>query len=242
MGLAAVPGLRKASDEQLLALRREGLRAAAIAARLGMSASRVTARLRQLEQRGAALPPLPPRAVPGRLATDEQLVAFFRGGLSAAEIAARVGMTLGSVENRLRKLRQCGILPPLPGQEGKPPRTRVLDKYLLPLAQRGLSAGEIAYRLGMRRHWVLKRLWMLRKRGVAVPRAAGGRPGVPRRRLPLEHIVAFTRQGLRPAEIAARLGIAYERIGHALWRLRRKGLLPPARHRHQANRAMAASP
>ncbi|HYB72756.1 MAG TPA: MucR family transcriptional regulator [Candidatus Sulfotelmatobacter sp.] len=52
---------RRVSDEALLALVRQGLRPAAIAARLGLRDSRVSRRLAALRRRGL-LPPAPPRA------------------------------------------------------------------------------------------------------------------------------------------------------------------------------------
>ena len=109
------PPRRKITDAELLALRQSGYWNVEIAARTGMRPGSVSGRLERLRKLGVAVP-TPARPVPTlrRRASDQILLALVGQGLTTAEIAARVGLALSSVQWRLRALRRRGMLSPGP--------------------------------------------------------------------------------------------------------------------------------
>ncbi len=154
---------RKVTDEQLVMLLRQGLRAIEIAERVGQTRMNIYGRLRRLVKDGLikALPKPVHRGPPQRV-SDEVVVRLARQGFGAREIARRTRVAAITVSRRLRRLRERGVLPPL---------LSVIDRGrpVLELRRAGLWPIEIAARLGMQPQNVRKWLWKLRRRGVKIP-------------------------------------------------------------------------
>ena len=184
---------RRMTDEELLALVGGGVRASEIAARVGVSPASVWARLRAL--RACALLPARPR----RRVSDEEFRALVLEGLTRRQIAARTGLDYSTVRARLGALGL--VTPSLP-----PDRRRTPSAELLALRQAGLSNTEIAARTGMSVPAVRQRLRLLRRKGATVPPLPGPGPNA-RPRVSDDERVPLAQAGLRPAEIAARVGI-----------------------------------
>ena len=103
----------KATDEHLLALRREGLWSGEIAARTGMTAAAVRVRFHLLRRRGVEIPrPSGSRPNARRRASNEQLIALAQSGLRTTLIAAGLGISPAVVRSRVKVLRRRGLLPP----------------------------------------------------------------------------------------------------------------------------------
>jgi len=159
-------GRRQVSDDQLLALAREGLRTAGIAARVGLASASVRSRLRALERRGL----LVPRAsLETRQDINARILALCQAGKSNREIATRTGLTLSAVRNRIRRLRRQGII--VPGRSAWPPepRRRVTEEELIPFVQAGHRWADIAVQFGISRSGVAVRLRRLRQKGLLPP-------------------------------------------------------------------------
>ncbi len=155
---------RKVTDEQLVKFLRQGLRAIEIAARVGQTRVNVYRRLRQLVKEGLIKTlPAAVRRGPPQLVADEALVRLARQGLGTREIARRTGVAQVTVNRRLRRLRERGVLPPL---------LSVIDRGrpILELRRAGLWPTEIAARLGMQPQNVRKWLWKLKRLGLKIPR------------------------------------------------------------------------
>jgi DNA-binding Lrp family transcriptional regulator len=156
-------------------------------------------------------------------------------GLTRKEIGERTGLRPSNVWRRLRAL----------GLGAAPRRSRPMvdarDAGLLALRQAGLWNAEIAQRTGMKADSVSARFERMRKRGVRVPTPERPVP-TPRRRVSDETLLALLRQGLRPAEIAARLEFSISNIHPRLESLRRRGLWPGGVTRKGRRRAGPAKP
>ncbi len=158
---------RKVTDEQVLTLARQGHSARAMAAQLGITGTHVHRRLRLLRQRGL-LPPMSPREA-RRDAIDRQILALRETGLWSRQIAARVGLTMGTVNERLQRLRERGV--PVPLARGPRPHAlrKVTDDQLIALTQAGRRPAEIAAEVGLARNSVYRRLQSLRRGGWLPP-------------------------------------------------------------------------
>ena len=205
------------SNEDLLDLVRAGLRTGQIAQRFRVAPSAVQARLRRLRQRGL-LPPLPPQ----RRFSDEDLLTLLQAGLRDQDMARKLGVGLNAVKKRLQRLRRRGLIPSQPRR-----LRRFTDDELLAALRAGLRTGEIAHRFGVTRSAVEFRVRSLRRRGVPLP--ARPQPAPPNRRVTDEELVAFVREGLSSREIASRLRMRASHVRTRLAAVRRRGLLPPAR-------------
>jgi DNA-binding CsgD family transcriptional regulator len=123
VGPAVRPSQLKATDADLLALRDRGLWPAEIARRIGMKRTSVLARLRRLRRRGQPMrTPATPVPSAWRRVSDADLLTLHQAGRRPAEIAARVGITPGAVNWRLRALRRRGVLPANPPPAASRPR------------------------------------------------------------------------------------------------------------------------
>ncbi len=154
---------------------------------------------------------------------DHTLRALVQEGLTFRGIAARTGAAYNTVRQRIRAL---GVLSPAIA----PRRLKTTDAELLALCRAGLWPREIASRVGLSEGGVHHRLRRLRRRGAAVPRPAGPRLN-PMRRVTDDEIIPLVRAGLGCAAIASRVGLALSTVEQRVARLRRRGLLPPARSR-----------
>lgn len=224
-----VPGMRPPpvplGATELLALRRAGLSARAIAERTGLTFQAVRGRLRRLRQR------LGPRVLRPGGRRDDRILALAQEGLRLAQVAARVGVPRKVASEWLYRLRKRGLQPPA----GRPARSlaeiRERDGPIVELCGAGLWPGEIAARTGLPAGTISRRLYRLRRRGLAPP------PGPRRahnRKVTDEELLELVRQGLRPADIAARAGMVMMSVYHRLRLLRRRGLLaalPPGPRR-----------
>ncbi len=233
----------KVNKAELIALCRAGLWPSEIAARLGLRPKVVTSHLYDLRQQGVTLPrPTGPIPTPRRRATDEQLLALAREGLPTSEIAARLGLARATAKARLASLRRRGLLPAL--------KRRVFslkeDERLLALRAAGLWNQEIASRMGLPVNAITDRVRALRRRGLAV--ATPATPVVTlRRRVQDDQLLAWMQEGLRPSQIAARVGLSAGAIVYQLRALRRRGVevrtpkgpWPPTRER-VSNRKLLA--
>jgi len=115
------------------------------------------------------------RTLGGHVIEDGELLTLARAGTRCSLMAKRLGVAAITVTRRLRALRHAGLLAPVPGfvERARP----ILDLY-----EGGLWPSQIAARLGVKKSGVLKTLWKLRRRGVAVRRPERPRPS-PRRRV-----------------------------------------------------------
>ncbi len=216
---------RRFNDEELIALGQAGLTRREIARRTGLPLRAVRKRLQELVRSGAAaFPPPRPRPRAARYGSDEQLLGLVQDGLGPPEIAPRLGASRRTAEDWLRRLRQRGLLPPSP-----PRQYPVTNEEILELRRAGRSNQEIAARTGINRRALTQRFYMLRRRGIPVPKPAGRRPSPPNRRVSDEQLVALVREGLGSPQIAARLGMRASHVRTRLAAIRRRGLLPPAR-------------
>jgi DNA-binding NarL/FixJ family response regulator len=94
-------------DRQVLSLRNRGLWPSEIAALLGIRVQSVRWRLERLTKAGFTFPPrTAPRPIPHRKATDHEVLALARSGLSIPEIAARLGMSTASAHRRIKRLME----------------------------------------------------------------------------------------------------------------------------------------
>ena len=242
------PKLRpKVPDARLLALRRQGLWSAEIARRVGLTATSVNHRLRELRRRRVTVPPAAgPRPSGTRRVTDDELVALARRGLDARTIARRKAVTPTSIWRRLKLLRERGALPRSSSDAARDPRRiaqrrraarlerqrirkwrhRIMtrDRAIVRLASQRLWPSQIAARLGRPHDSVAQRLLKLRRRGVHMPRPAGKQPN-PARKVTDEQLVKFLRQGLRAIEIAERVGQTRTNIYGRLRKLVKEGLI-----------------
>jgi len=152
---------------------------------------------------------------PDRETEDEVLRTLMAEGHTVSTIAERIGLTRDCVRHRLRAL---GLVPPIK------PRKKVTNQQVLELRAAGRWPHEISAQLGITRIAVLKRLWKLRRRGVHVPTPQNPRPsGV--RQVSDQDFLALVREGLDPAEIAARVGLTKNGVITRAMVLRRRGLL-----------------
>ncbi len=154
-----LPPTRRVPDGPIITLAHEGLGARKIGRRLGLSPNTVQYRLRSLRRRRLLPPPTPIVCVP-----DEPIIALAQEGISAQKIARHLGRNSTTILERLRSLRQRGLLPP------PAPIVRVPDEPIIALAQQGFGAPTIGRRLSMSRRSVGKRLNALRQRGLLAPR------------------------------------------------------------------------
>ncbi|HET8564832.1 MAG TPA: MucR family transcriptional regulator [Candidatus Binatia bacterium] len=150
-----------------------------------------------------------------RKVNDETLRILGKEGHTCREIAEKTGLSRDQARSRLRNL---GLFPPLR------PRRKIGTQQILALRAAGLWPSDIAARLGLSRHAVLKRLWELRKKGVHVPRPKTPRP-ITRRRVTDDEFLALVAKGLKPAAIAARVGMKKGSVLTRAVLLRRRGLL-----------------
>ena len=96
-------------DRRILSLRNKGLWPTEIAPLLGIPVELVHYRLYLLKKNGFALrPPTRPRPIPHRKVTDDKLLMLVRSGLSMREIAAKVGVAVPTVLNRIKRLQERG--------------------------------------------------------------------------------------------------------------------------------------
>ncbi|MBA7573368.1 hypothetical protein ES708_15164 [subsurface metagenome] len=133
----------------------------------------------------------------------KHIITLHEQGLSAIEIATKLGTTYGFVYHRLR---QAGLKP-------HPAPAYVPTEDIIALHKKGLSPSEIAARLGITYGTVYSRLL----RAGITPHPAPPPP------VPTEDIIALHKEGLSPPEIAARLNVSSYLV-HA--RLRRAGFKP----------------
>lgn len=152
---------------------------------------------------------------PDRKTEDDMLRALAAAGYTSSAIAERIGLTRDCTRHRLRAL---GLVPPVV------PRKKITSQQVLALRAAGLWPHEIAARLGITRIAVMKRLWKLRRQGVHVPTPQYPRP-VSTRRVSDQDFLALVREGLKPAEIAATVGLTKNGVITRAMILRRRGLL-----------------
>jgi DNA-binding MarR family transcriptional regulator len=150
-----------------------------------------------------------------RKVDDGTLRAFAEEGYTARELAEKTGLSRQQVRRRLRAL---GLIPP------QVPRNRTTNQEILKLSTSGLWPSEIAARTGLASDTVARRLRNLRRAGVPVPTPKRPRPNS-RRRLADEKFLPLVRKGLKPAEIAARLGVEKKYVIRKAQYLRSRGLL-----------------
>jgi DNA-directed RNA polymerase specialized sigma24 family protein len=134
---------RKYTDADLRAAAAEGLSAAEIAARFGVSRGGVLGRAKR---RGITLLRRPPAI---RKASAKDLLAAAAEGLNASEIAARFGMSRVNVYKRLRCLGW-------PTRSWHPAQKASADDLRAAVAE-GLTAPEIAARFDMKPDYVRQR-------------------------------------------------------------------------------------
>jgi len=159
----ARPSNLKVEDKTLRTLVAEGRTSRAIAEHTGLSCRWVRERLRAL---GLAPPDFVP---PEHNRINSALLALRGQGLWISEIAARTGMTISAVAQRLRWLRRRGVAVPRPAGPRPNAKRRVSDEQILGLVHEGLRASEIAARVGITYQGVRYRLGALRQRGVLPP-------------------------------------------------------------------------
>ncbi len=153
-----------------------------------------------------------------RKVPDETMRALAAEGLDFRAIAARVRRHPLYIRARLHALGLVKLRPrpvPIPNAE------------LLALRQAGLWNREIGQRTGLSVPAINARFQKLRRKGVAVPSPPGPQPNA-MRRVSDEQVLALVRQGLRPVEMARRLGVGPATVSRRLAALRQRGLLPPA--------------
>jgi DNA-directed RNA polymerase specialized sigma24 family protein len=96
-------------DHKVLSLRNRGLWPSEIALLLGLQIQSVRWRLERLRKAGFTfLPPTAPRPIPHRKATDHEILAFAKSGLSIPEIAAKVGISVPTAHRRIKRLTERG--------------------------------------------------------------------------------------------------------------------------------------
>lgn len=139
----------RAEVEQLVALRKSGLKLAACARRLGRTARSVRAKAWRLGL--APFPESAPRRKPGSLLRGVR--AVWRPGMTDQELADRLG-TSDDCARRARK--RCGY----PVARGRVFGVKIRPGPLAALVAEGLTNPQIAGRLGVTREGV----WQARKR------------------------------------------------------------------------------
>ncbi len=216
----------RATDAELLALRKGGLWFREIAAQIGVSPAAVRQRFRRLRRRGVTVPrPRRRPAHPLRRVTDEQLLSLRKAGFWSSQIAARVGLRVGTVRQRLQRLQQRGIaVPPAIGPRPNAHR-RVTDDQLRTLASAQISCREMARRWNLHPATVERRVRRLRQRGLLPQRVPSPRG------LPDGELLALRAAGLSAREIAARTGLTQSNVEYCVARLRRRGVAVPAPRR-----------
>lgn len=157
-GLLPPARVSRVPDESILALAHQKLAVWKISRQLGVSPNTIKHRLRLLRMRGL-LPPLAPLW----RAPDEQIIALAQQGLGRYHIARRLGLGTSTVSDRLRKLRERGLLQPYA------PASRISDEQLIAIARHGLTARSIARRLAINPNTTASRLCELRQRGLLPP-------------------------------------------------------------------------
>ena len=120
--------------------------------------------------------------------TDEQFLELYRQGLGDREIARRLGVNVGTVWIRRKKLG----LPPNRPRGG--PR-KFTDEQLLSLYRMGLTDREIAERLGVDRS------------GVCVRRRMLGLPPNVKPRIDVERLKRLLSSGKTASQVAEELGV-----------------------------------
>lgn len=109
----------------------EGLRPAEIAIRLGHKAATVSAALSNARALGLYVPCTPPGYLPGAPTSrraagalrHQAMAALVAQGLSAREVAERMGTTPSSVSSTLCRMRASGVPVPV-GRPGRPKKTQ----------------------------------------------------------------------------------------------------------------------
>jgi len=147
---------------------------------------------------------------------DETLRAVAKEGRTNREIATSTGLSIDQV---LRRLRRLGLHPPVQL------RNQTTTEEIVKLRDAGLWPSEIATRTGLSCHAILKRLWRLRRKGEQVQVPKRPRP-ISRRRVTDQEFLGLIEDGLRPAEIAVRVGIKRTSVITRAHLLRRQGALP----------------
>jgi hypothetical protein len=191
--------------------------AKARAARTWPRIMRPEARLKLSEQKKALYASgwQPPRH---RKVNDRTLRRLAREDDDLQRIARKAGLSRDQTRLRLQAL---GLLPP------RRRRRLVNRERILALRRQGLWPLEIARQMQLKVQVVRKILWSLRGQGIPVPTPSRPRPIKNRVATDAEFLSAFRRGGTIDG-IAARLGVSRLYV-HKTYRLRRRGLIAPAR-------------
>ena len=203
-------GVRAPTVEELIAgYINEGLTTAELAARYGVSESRVHARLRR---RGVQLRPggIRPERVDAERAERrpvelvEEIIALYQSGLAQSAVAAQVGVHRVVVRDVLRR---AGV-EQRPVQRKLPPVTEWADRYV----DGGETGGEIGASYGVAPGSVLRALAVagVERRPAKVRMPALDDDAV---------VACYIDEGLSLQATAARLGVSLPRVRAAVGRL-----------------------
>lgn len=169
--------------------------------------------------------PLRPRGLARNRPSRDQLQGWMHAGLTARQIASRTGYSISGVHNLLG---QFGIALP---ERVRPPLAaqRLLDELAAKYTQ-GQSLQALGDHYGHTADWVRARL---EQAGVTI------RPAGNRRRISIERVRAALDDGLRTAEISARLGCSDWAV---LQVMRDQGWSPPPPRPRGPSRSLPPAP
>ena len=157
--------LERLVREQVESLWRQGISIEDVAERQGVPRNTMRARLAEMRKAGWDLPRRPRRA-PQR----NRVLGLLAAGLTPGEIGEKLGMNPSTVSTTVSEARKRGIEIPHQGQLRKQQRR----SQILRLWNEGLSATQIADRLGSTRHAIHSQVLLMRRDGWDVPRRCGG--------------------------------------------------------------------
>lgn len=134
---------------------------------------------------------------------DEEIIRLVNAGLTFEAIGHEVGLSTSAAHARAEKLRKMGYEMQPPRKRAAREAARERDEEILELAREGMTAQEIAERLGCNLSTAEKAMADARRAGTLAryDRAQ-------KRKIDREGILILLRKGFGPAQIAKQLGIS----------------------------------
>lgn len=193
----------------------EGLNQREISKKLEIEYKVVLARLRKINRKR--------EKIDGK---DDRIFERLLEGLTPKEISEQLEITCEAIKSRINEIKELQWV--IPKNIGRPKKTEndEIDKRILEEVEKGLRDREIAEKLNVTRDTVSDRIYVMRKRGIEIPRKAGKLKKIENDKIDNE-ILEGLAMGLNQTQIAKKLNYTRANISDRIKRMRKRGVEIP---------------
>ena len=214
-------------DYKILDLAKELMPRKQIADILGVPVGTVVYRINRMRKHDIEIPKMPLKKIDE---LDYKILDQRKNNAQLTEIAEMYGVTITTISNRIKKMKEFGIEVPPPSLKRKIPEMDETDNKILGLLEKKMQYKPISRDLGISVAEIHKRVKKMRALGIEIPRDK-------EREKERNLILDLLAKGYTHERIADELGLTQSNITVKIDNLREKGYnVPPKRRRRRRRR------